>query len=360
VEIMQVLALNSSPRDDRESKTSLLLSRLAAGMTEAGAQVETVELRSKKINPCQGCFTCWTRTPGVCMQPDDMTRDLFPKWLAADLVVYASPLYHYTFNAVMKNFIERTLPYAEPFMVQTDGFWGHPERQQAPPAVVLSVAGLFQMEVFDLLRSYVGFLFGQRSGLKAGIYRTAAEMLTIPAFKDKAREVLEAVQEAGRQVVSRGEVDAATMEAITQPLGKEETLAQVANTWWKTCIDNQLSPRQMDKKGIMPRPESIPALLATLSLGYNPEAAGETEAVIQFCFSGKEGGECYLQIADGTIEALEGSAASPDLTVNAPFETWLDVMSGKLDGQEAFTSGACGAQGDFALLMKLGQMFGGR
>ena len=357
---MQVLALNSSPRSDQESKTALLLKRLTDGMADAGAQVETVELRAKKINPCQGCFACWTRTPGVCMQPDDMTNELFPKWLAADLVVYASPLYHYTFNATMKNFIERTLPYAEPFIVEKNGFWGHPRRHQPPPCVVLSVAGLPQMMVFDQLKSYVGFLLRGMGGVKAEIYRPGVEFLTIPAFKDKAEAVLAAVREAGRQVIAQGKVDPAVMEAIAQPLGDMETLALVANTWWKSCIDHQLSPRQMDKKGIMPRPESIPALLATLSLGFNPEAAGDTQAVIQFCFSGKEGGECYLQIADGSIEAQEGTIQNPDLTITAPFATWLDVMGGKLDGQEAFTSGACGAQGDFALLMKVGMMFGGK
>lgn len=355
---MQVLALNSSPRGDQESKTALLLSRLTAGMTEAGAQVETIELRSKKVNPCQGCFTCWTRTPGVCMQPDDMTNELFPKWRDADLVVYASPLYHYTFNAVMKNFIERTLPFAEPYIVERDRFWGHPARFQPPPSVVLSVAGLPQMEVFEQLKSYVGFLLEHMGGVKAAIYRPGAEFLTIPAFKDKAEAVLGAVQEAGRQVIAQGKVDSAVMETITQPLGDLATMAQMANTWWKTCIDNQLSPRQMTKKGIMPRPESVKAFLTTMSLGFNPETAGDTQAVIQFCFSGKDGGECYLQIADGTIEAQEGATQNPDLTVTAPFETWLDVMGGKLDGQEAFTSGKCGAQGDFALLMNLARMFG--
>ena len=60
---MKVLALNSSPRGGGQSKTEFLLNHLVQGMEEAGAEVEVVALRKKKINYCAGCFTCWTKTP---------------------------------------------------------------------------------------------------------------------------------------------------------------------------------------------------------------------------------------------------------------------------------------------------------
>ena len=113
---MKVLAINSSPRADGISKTGMMLDALVQGMRDAGAEVETIHLREKKIKNCIGCFTCWTKTPGVCVHKDDMTNELFPKWLEADLAVYATPLYHFTVNATMKAFIERTLPVVEPFL----------------------------------------------------------------------------------------------------------------------------------------------------------------------------------------------------------------------------------------------------
>ena len=87
-----------------------MLNCLVEGMRDAGAEVEIVHLREKTVNNCMGCCTCWTKTPGKCIHKDDMTKELFPKWLASDLAVYATPLYHYTVNAEMKAFIERTLP----------------------------------------------------------------------------------------------------------------------------------------------------------------------------------------------------------------------------------------------------------
>lgn len=129
---MKVLALNSSPRGEGQSQTEFLLNYLVQGMQEAGAAVEVIALRKKKINYCTGCFTCWTKTPGICIHQDDMTNELFPKWLAADLVVYATPLYQYTVNAQMKTFIERTLPVLQPFSSRTMSKPGIPTEANLP------------------------------------------------------------------------------------------------------------------------------------------------------------------------------------------------------------------------------------
>jgi len=99
---MKVLALNSSARTGDVSKTEIVLDDLLQGMREAGADVEIIELRKKKIRYCIGCFTCWTKTPGVCLHKDDMTGEILPKYLDSDLVILATPLFHYTVNALMK------------------------------------------------------------------------------------------------------------------------------------------------------------------------------------------------------------------------------------------------------------------
>lgn len=46
---------------------------------------------------------------------------MLPKWLATDLVVYATPLYNYAMTATPKAFIERTLPAMEPFFEIHEG-----------------------------------------------------------------------------------------------------------------------------------------------------------------------------------------------------------------------------------------------
>lgn len=239
---MNVLALNSSPRANGRGKTELLLARLADGMRAAGANVEIVNLREKTIRPCVSCFTCWSRTPGLCAHNDDMTRELFPKWLAADLVVYATPLYHYTLTGTMKLFIERTLPVVEPFIVFRDGLSSHPTRQPTPAAVFLSVAAFPEPSVFEGLSAYVRLL--QRLGvlpeLLAEIYRPASGALDSPAFAASCRDILDAVTDAGAQLVRDRRVAPETLARIGQPIGDPQALATAANHFWNRAIARRL------------------------------------------------------------------------------------------------------------------------
>ena len=46
---MKILALNSSPRRGRQSKTEMMLNWLVDGMRDSGAEVEIVNFRDKRI-----------------------------------------------------------------------------------------------------------------------------------------------------------------------------------------------------------------------------------------------------------------------------------------------------------------------
>jgi multimeric flavodoxin WrbA len=356
---MKVLAVNSSPRGDGQSKTKLMLNHLVKGMREPGAEVEVVELRKRKVNNCIGCFTCWTKTPGVCIHRDDMTKELYPKWLEADLVVYATPLYHFTVNAAMKAFIERTLPTLQPFFEGVNGRIFHPRRHELPKAVFLSVAGFPEKEVFDQLSSWVNFIFGRNQLLVAEIYRPSAESLTVPVFKDKAQDILEATTLAGREIIESLKVSPETMERITQVIIEDkEAFAKVGNLMWKTCIAEGVTPEEFREKGLTPRPDSIETFLLIMPMGFRPEGAGDTKATMQFHFSGEAQGSCYFRIENGGIKAEMGEANNPDLTIETPFEVWMDIMTGKANGQQMFMEGKYKVTGDLSLLLQMNKLFG--
>ena len=95
---MKVMALNSSPRGDGQSKTGIMLNSLVEGMREAGAEVEVVSLIKKTIKPCAGCFSCWTKTPGTCIPKGGIMKRLHIKNVLAIvflalLVVGSSPAF---------------------------------------------------------------------------------------------------------------------------------------------------------------------------------------------------------------------------------------------------------------------------
>ena len=356
---MKVLSLNSSPRAAGQSKTHLMLTPLVQGMLDAGAEVEVIELRRQTIKNCIGCYTCWTKTPGKCIHKDDMTYVLFPKWLASDMVVYATPLYNYGMNAALKAFIERTLPSMEPFFEVRNNRMYHPLRFKVPAIVMLSVAGMpdeGHFKTLSILMNYSTATPGRQ--LIAEIYRPAAEMLTNPAVRDKRDEILEATAQAGRELVRSQQISPATMARVTQPLMDSQSFAHFANAFWKTCINEEVTPKEFAKKNLRPRPDSLETFMLMMPLGFNPDGAKGLRATLQFEFSGEIEGACHFAIADNAITALAGRAEKPDLTITSPFEVWMDIMTGKTDGAQMIMEGKYTAEGNMDLLLNISKMFG--
>jgi multimeric flavodoxin WrbA len=105
---MQVLVLQSSPR--KNGNTATLVERFLAGMVAEGTHdvrardVREFWLNDLDIRPCQGCFRCAGESS--CIIDDDM-QQIYPEIVAADLVVFATPIYWWHMNAQMKLCIDR-------------------------------------------------------------------------------------------------------------------------------------------------------------------------------------------------------------------------------------------------------------
>jgi putative sterol carrier protein len=353
---MKVLALNSSPRIKGQSKTELMLSHLAAGMEASGAQVEVVHLRTRNIKNCVGCFTCWTKTPGRCILRDDMTEELFPKFLESDLAVFATPLCHFTMNATMKAFVERTLPVLEPTLVRKGDVTYHPLRGSHPGIVGLSVAGFPEISVFDQLSGHLRFMYKQ--GLLGEIYRPGAEVMVQPVFKKVCNDILDAVSQAGAELVKTLTISPETMARITQPICDFDLMARASNIFWKTCISQSVTPEELKAKRLIPRPETIEDFMLLMQMAFKPELAGDIKAVLQFTFTGTQDGSCFLTIGNGIIDASKGTAPEPALLIESPFDLWMDILTGKADGQKMYMEGRYRGTGDLALLMRMKELFG--
>ena len=102
----KVLILAGSPR--KGGNTDLLCDRFAEGARDAGHEVEKIRVCEKDIHYCTGCDSC-IRT-GKCVYRDDMD-EIREKMMAADVLVFASPVYFYTISAQIKTLIDRTTPF---------------------------------------------------------------------------------------------------------------------------------------------------------------------------------------------------------------------------------------------------------
>ena len=102
---MQILALLGSPR--KHGNTEAVLQRFEAKAVTAGHVVTTVNVTQREIGGCLGCDFCQgALTEPGCAQTDD-ANDILEQILAADLTVYASPVYCWSVTAQMKALIDR-------------------------------------------------------------------------------------------------------------------------------------------------------------------------------------------------------------------------------------------------------------
>ncbi len=352
---MKILTVNSSPRVGTGSVTELLLNNLVQGMQEAGAEVSKVKLREKTIRPCRGCFTCWTKTPGRCIQMDDMTRELLPRLPASDLLVYATPLYYNTMNATMSIFRERMLPLSLPFMEKRGGRRTFLQRHKLPPVVWLSVCALSEISEFDALSNFLQSTRHPDTPIVAEIYRTSSEALRHPVFKQTLSDILEATAQAGGELVRSMKISPDTMERIRQPLTDPETLSALGNLTFKACIAGNVTLKEFFEKGMTPRPDSLETFMAYSVLRFNGDPADGKKVILQFRFSEEVEASCYFTFERGDIEATAGTSHTYDIAIDTPFELWMDIITGKVEGREMFMQRKYQVEGDLPLMLEIFQ-----
>lgn len=102
---MHILTILGSPR--KHGNTAAVLCQFEALATDRSHTLERINITDVKINGCLGCDSCFKQLeePG-CVQKDDLTHVL-ERILAADLVVYASPVYCWGFTAQLKSLFDR-------------------------------------------------------------------------------------------------------------------------------------------------------------------------------------------------------------------------------------------------------------
>jgi putative sterol carrier protein len=64
---------------------------------------------------------------------------------------------------------------------------------------------------------------------------------------------------------------------------------------------------------------------------------------------------CYFVIEQGNIDAKKGVKENPDITIETTFELWMDIITGKADGQQMFMEQKYTVNGDLPLMMQLFQ-----
>jgi putative sterol carrier protein len=90
---------------------------------------------------------------------------------------------------------------------------------------------------------------------------------------------------------------------------------------------------------------------------FNKEAAKGLNAVYQFDLSGDGGGKWHVMINNETCEVKEGAHSSPSITISMAAQDYLDMISGKANGQMLFMSGKLRIAGDMGLALRMQSLF---
>jgi len=352
---IRILAIQGSPRP-KVSNTELLLNEFLRGAQGEGAETETIYLKEKDIHPCVGCYTCWTKTPGVCVFKDDMP-ELLNKVKGCDILVYATPLYNYNMTALMKAFQERLLPLLDPHLVKKEGTYHHPQRFNVNRKMVLiSTCGFPEISHFDALRHVFHIMDSNGEVPLVGelLVPAAEAVLKQEYMRERAQGILKAVRRAGIEVIRDGRVSKETESKIQAEVISADEMAEMANLWWDSLIEGVTQAKAQEAGK---RIEDMRLLLRGMAATFNGKAAGDLKATIQFEVTGKQAGQWCLSIGSGKCSYHEGKTDNPTLTIQTPSEVWLAVANKEMDGQQAFMEGKYTAHGDMGLLMRMKSLF---
>jgi hypothetical protein len=123
----------------------------------------------------------------------------------------------------------------------------------------------------------------------------------------------------------------------------------MTSTFWLPPLFFRLRPPSL--------PDAVEPLVMGMPMVFDRNAARDVRASIQFCVSGDDPGDYHIRIAGGRCVSTEGRTPAPDLTIYTPGKVWVRIAHGELDGGQALAEGLYRAEGDLAVLAKIGEWF---
>lgn len=222
----RAFAINGSPR--KRGNTAFVLENFLHGLKEAGASVALYNVAEIEIKPCQGDFHCWYERPGECIIKDGM-RVIYPKLWESDLLILATPVYS-PLSGEMQNFLNRLMPLLEPVLEFRNGRTRACLHSDVAIDKILLVAtsGWWELGNFShLIPIFENLALDASVEFPDPILRPHASLLK--RDDAKAKEVIEALKAAGKELVLNGSIQKDLLDKISQPLVSEEEFRRELN-----------------------------------------------------------------------------------------------------------------------------------
>lgn len=135
---MNVMLVNGSDGSSNWIHHEESLNLLAKDLISRGYWVDNFVIRDMKMHYCQGCWDCWTKTPGICSLKDD-GEEYLKALRNADYVLYCSPVKAGFITSNTKKALDRFIPNVLSHISIYDGECHHLERYPDKPKVLGAV-----------------------------------------------------------------------------------------------------------------------------------------------------------------------------------------------------------------------------
>jgi len=360
----KILVLNGSPRG-KNGNTEILVDKFLEGYLNINSSttVDYIELRKFEVKSCIGCFNCWRKTPGKCIHKDDM-EELMELYLAADTIIWATPLYHHGMTSILKTFVERTLPVSQPYIVENNGKFTHPERWDisGKKNILISNCGFPEHQNFDIMtQSFNRIASG---GIDESILCVMGELLSKKPLQSIIQWYLDSVEKSGVEFAKSSEFSMETRSTLGTPLVPIEKFIEMANLSWEA--EGEMPPSYEEAMGLAERTYSSStqnhlkglSQLKLMKHSFNKENAKGYDSILEIEFTDIQ--EIYhFIIKDQSCELVEGKSNSYTTKIATPYDIWLQISNGELEGSQAMMDGLYKVKGDMNLLMKMRTLFGG-
>lgn len=362
----KVLILNGSPKGKR-GHTSLLVEAFLEGYQSGDKEciIDHVELCKSDIHDCIGCFNCWTKTPGKCVFNDDASL-LIEKFINADLIIWATPLYHHGMTSILKTFVERTLPFNEPYIVKEEHGFTHPERFviTGKKNIIISNCGFPEYHNFDIMRQTFDRV--THNSVDESILCVMGELLSKKPLQGRINWYYDCVKSAGTEYAISGEFKIETREILKKPLVPIEDFIEMANLSWEAegeippSLDVAMGRVSTNINNTSSAPIKVQKGLNQMKLmrqSFVADNADGMDFILEIEFTDLDETHHFI-VKDNKCELIEGKSAAYTTKIITPYDVWMQVSDGELDASKAMMDGLYKIDGDFSFMMKMGRIFG--
>ena len=209
------------------------------GVTEtAPCEVETLNVSDLHIKPCMGCLSCWGRTEGTCVIPDDDIPALKQKILDADVILLSYPLYFFGMPSQMKATTDRCLPFMLPYMgnlVEDKNASFHELRDESmheKRLVVITTCGYVdEKPMYPALLKQLDLIAGE--GHYTAILCPEGELFIADKAKRQREGYLAEITRAGAEFAQNRALSEETKKRIAKPILSPKGFETITLAHWE-------------------------------------------------------------------------------------------------------------------------------